>query len=355
MGKGRVMASDDAKQHDESGRSAPQEQGHGEQQQPAQDDSGFGPPVSGFGPPPTEFGPPVDTFGGSAFGPPTAESGPGWSPADAPARPTLGWQPADAPTYRAPDAMQPPKPPMPDPAPPTARYTDTPPSDDATERVDRETWWRASPQSYPPTPPRESTGSLWDDDELAKKLMPPRPVAPPDEPEKPRRNKGMLIGGAVAAVVVVIAGLVTTVVLVSGGKKNPAPPAGPTTPALIAVNCPAHTDGNVTTGNGPGDTSSGVGAILGFEHGYYVERSGVKARDFASPGVNLEPAEGLQKIIDQLPKGTNYCLQIESVAPDRFNVQLTEFHPDGSTVQYKQIVTTIARDGRTLVDQILRM
>ncbi|WP_157777321.1 hypothetical protein [Nocardia terpenica] len=349
------MASDDAKQHDESGRSAPREQGHGEQQQAGQDDSGFGPPVSGFGSPPAEFGPPVDTFGGSAFGPPTADSGPGWTPADAPARPTLGWQPADAPTYRAPDSMQPPKPPMPapDPTPPTARYTDAPPSDDATERVDRETWWRASPQSFPPTPPRESTGSLWDDDELAKKLMPPRPVAPPDEPEKPRRNKGMLIGGAVAAVVV-IAGLVTTVVLVSGGNK-PAPPAGPTTPALIAVNCPARTDGNVTTGNGPGDTSSGVGAILGFEHGYYVERSGAKARDFASPGVNLEPAEGLQKIIDQLPKGTNYCLQIESVAPDRFNVQLTEFHPDGSTVQYKQVVTTIARDGRTLVDQILRM
>ncbi len=346
MGKGRVMASDDAKQHDESGRSAPREQGHGEQQQPAQDDSGFGPPLA-------EFGPPVDTFGGSAFGPPTADSGPGWSPADAPARPTLGWQPADAPTYRAPDSMQPPKPPMPapDPAPPTARYTDTPPSDDATERVDRETWWRASPQSFPPIPPRESTGSLWDDDELAKKLMPPRPVAPPDEPEKPRRNKGMLIGGAVAAVVV-IAGLVTTVVMVSGGNK-PAPPAGPTTPALIAVNCPARTDGNVTTGNGPGDTSSGVGAILGLQHSYYADRSATKAHTFVTPDVNLLPADALQKTIDQIPPRTNYCLRIETTSPDHFNVAITEYHPDGSSQVYRQNVTTATRDGRTLVQEIL--
>jgi hypothetical protein len=367
------MVSADDEQHDESGRPGAQSRDRG--------GSGFGPPVSGappsagaFGPAVSEFGPPVAKFDGSAFGPPTGDLGPvGWKPVDTPGRPGLGWQPADA-SAPPPATVAPATPPVPSqyhtadsssvreamrnpaagasrapgaekpPAPPAVRYPDQAPA--AGERdSEQESWWRSAPSGFPPSPPRESpsppresSGSLWDDDELAEKLSVPRPT--PAAPAEPRRNNRVIIGGAAAAIVVVVALVVLAVVFVTG--KTPAP--------VPALSCPAHTEGNVTTGNGPGDTSSGTGAIFGFEHAYYSDRNGARARSFAAPDANLEAPEDLQKTIDQhVPPGTTYCLKITAMAADRFNAEITESRPNGSKAMYGQVMTTVNLDGRTLI------
>ncbi|MGA4785779.1 hypothetical protein [Nocardia sp. AB354] len=351
-------------------------------------ESEFGPPVSGFGPPLNDFGPPTGETGAV-----------GWAPVGEPERPTLGWQPADTPAtpsvppppaqYRAPDSTAAPetvrhsapeaprapetvRTPAPEtvrtPAPETRRVPEPPHGTDAARApetvrypdaggadADRGTWWRADDSGFPPTPPRETTGSLWDDDELAKKLAPSRPPGQPQAEARPDRNMPVILAGAAGAVVIVIA-LVLIIVFatrssdgdgsVGGGKSSP--------PSVAALSCPARTDGNVVIGNGPGDTNSGSAAILGFQHAFYADRSGVKAHDFVAPDAsNVSTASTMQQAIDSLiPQGTTYCLRVETVTPEQFNVDLTEHRPDGTTTLYKQLVKTVNREGKNLIFSI---
>ncbi|MCM6777771.1 hypothetical protein NDR87_30230 [Nocardia sp. CDC159] len=399
------MGSADDGKRDESERPDPQPQD--------QAGSAFGPPVSEFGPPLTEFGPPLKDFG-----PPTAGGPVGWKPADAPERPTLGWQPADAPAapvpppqYRTPDPGVPGPPRAPEPpyrapdvgapgparapespyrAPdssvpgsahaPTSQYrapdASTPGPARAPESPYRapdstpapaegrgpgtDTWWKSAPEGYPPTPPKSaqaparSSGSLWDDDELAKKLVAarPTPTEPEPSPEEPERKTGLLVGGLAAALAVIVA-VVLVIVFVNRGRDEDDPQPGPTAapPTTSATNCPASSSGNVTIGNGPGNTDSGAGAILGFQHAYYVDRSGEKVRSFVAPDSDRVPAaDSLQQVIDtNIPQGTRFCLRTEQLAADRYTVELSEFRPDGTRTLYRQLVTTVNQGGRNLV------
>ncbi|WP_280335928.1 hypothetical protein [Nocardia wallacei] len=202
-----------------------------------------------------------------------------------------------------------------------------------------------------PTPQRESSSSLWDDDDLAKKLAAPRPE-PEAEPEKSGRNTRVLLGGLAAAFVVILAiGAVIVFATRNNGQGGGAGPA--VAPSAEPLSCPAVSDAQVTIGNGAGDTSSGPQAILGFEHGYFAERSAVRARAFAVPDANLETPELLQKIIEsQVPQGTSYCVRIETVATDRFLVDITTRHPDGTAPKYTATITTVNRDGKNLIQLI---
>ncbi|MBF6334013.1 hypothetical protein [Nocardia transvalensis] len=314
--------------------------------------------MSEFGPPVTEFGPPLKDLA-----PPAGTSGPiGWAPADAPERPTLGWQPADAPPtppippqYRAPDSRTPQEPPrMPGPTTPRAPESGRP----STPSAKDESWWQSTSDGYPPTPPpsasvppRSSSGSLWDDDELAKKLVVSRPApTEPVEPEQPKRNVGLIAGGVAALVVLIAVVLVIVFATRDKGSDTANVPAGSTTPSAAAVSCPARTEGNVTYGNGPGDTSSGVKAILGFQYAFFHERSGAKAREFVAPDANFSPAEVIQHAIDaQIPVGTTYCLKIEEMSPDRYIVSFAEHRPDGKPIEHRQDVRVVNRDGKSLI------
>ncbi|MFF0452509.1 hypothetical protein [Nocardia africana] len=382
-------------------------------------ESEFGPPVSGFGPPLNDFGPPTGETGAI-----------GWAPVGEPERPTLGWQPADAPAtpsvppppaqYRAPDStatpetvrhqapeapraaetMRTPAPetmraPAPEtmraPAPETRRIPEPPrpdaPRSSETVRypeaggaeAERGTWWRAEDSGFPPTPPRETTGSLWDDDELAKKLtvprggaeqksgsgslwddddlakklVPSRPVPGP-EPVEAGRNKTVLIGGIGAAVVLLVALIVVVVFATSGGDdKSDNARAGGAATAADGADCRARTEGNLIYGNGPGDTSSGANAIFGYQHAYYTDRNAEKAHTFIAPGANVQAPPDLQKTIDEhIPKGTTYCLRIATTTPNQFNVEVSEFHPDGTKSLYLEVITTVNQGGRNLIQLI---
>jgi hypothetical protein len=154
-----------------------------------------------------------------------------------------------------------------------------------------------------------------------------------------------------AAIVVVLALVVTFVAVRRDDNSSPKaePPAPPSTSA--ALSCPAGKDGKVTRGNGQGDTSSGPGAILGFQYEFYVDRNGEGARRFVAPDAeNVSTAEVIQQAInEQIPAGTTHCLRIAEVAGDTFEVDLTDHRPDGTTNVYRQTVITVVRDGKTVI------
>ncbi|GAB2670986.1 hypothetical protein GCM10027088_57270 [Nocardia goodfellowii] len=229
--------------------------------------------------------------------------------------------------------------------------------------TERDQWWATPAADYnldddddPVTPARRSgSGLSWADDPIAQRLAPRAPVAEPDAPSAKGRWLALGLAGALAVVI----GLVATIIALNrdpggddDGKVTAAPP--PTTTA--ALSCPALADGRVTVGNGAGNTGSGPGAILGFQHAFYVERSGEKARTFVAPdSENISPVETIQKAInEEIPAGTTHCLRITEVTPETFDVDLTEHRPNGVTNVYPQVVTVVNRDGKILIHAINR-
>lgn len=375
-----------------------------------QPDSGFGPSLNDFGPSLNDFGPSLNDFG-----PAPAADAPGWMPAPGPQSPDLAWRPAGAPPqFRAPDAWQPvtgqyppvngmstgqypavaatgepastadveqtvrippggshaagvdaPTPPRgPEPAgsagaDPAAVERNSA-GDDETAEPDRpaDSWWRSAPSGFPPVPPSESAAAQeeslsWADDPIAKALAPKTPV-PQSKPESegpPWRRIGLIAG----AVVVVLAVAGGAVFAITRGKSDSsvagATTVGASLPTDAALSCPAKQDGKLTIGNGAGGNASGVDAILGFEHAFYVDRNGAKARTFVVPeATTVQPADVIQhKGIDLLKPGTTYCLKIVEIAPESYTVDITEHHADGTTDVYGEHIATTVRDGKHLI------
>ncbi|MEV0252065.1 hypothetical protein AB0H76_36150 [Nocardia sp. NPDC050712] len=344
----------------------------------------FGAPTHDFGAPVGDFGPPVEEFGG----PPMDRTGPSWSVQPTADQPDLGWRPAgegvpapSTPTYRSPETparpqpQAPPSQPRVPQQPPPADFgpeVGAEPSSAATTRyqtpatpaavppppsAEREQWWTTPAADYnldddePATSSRGAASSMsWADDPIAQRLAPGAPVAKPPAPS--RRGRWITLG--VAGILAVVIGLVATIIALNrnpGGDEDGKVTAAPPPPsATAALSCPSSADGKVTVGNGAGNTSSGPGAILGFQYAFYVERSGEKVRNYVAPDAeNISSADIIQKAIsEQIPLGTTHCLRITEVHPDAFDVDLTEHRPDGTTTVYRQTVITANRDGKTL-------
>ncbi|WP_256668301.1 hypothetical protein [Nocardia cyriacigeorgica] len=337
--------------------------GDGEGKDSGSGGSDFGPPVGDFGPPVSDFGPPL-----SDFGPPTT-GGPdvGWKAESAPEKPGLTWRPAGEPAPEPPPSV--PAPPPQFRAPDSSAFLDNQPraprpepadmGEDRTVRLsttDDETWWNQPTKSgEPPAPPAEPAqepGLSWADDPIAKRLTPQSVSEALARPTKPKRPMGPIIAGS-AAVVAVLVALTLTIVLMTGDDSDAESAQAPATTSA-ALSCPASKDGNVTVGNGPGDTASGAGAILGYQHAFYATRDGAKAHSFAAPGANLLPVADLQQVIDgEIPQGTTYCLRMTERESAVFDVDLTEHRPDGTTFVYRQTVQTVDQGGKHLILAIL--
>ncbi|NUP26602.1 MAG: hypothetical protein HOQ44_07910 [Nocardia sp.] len=355
--------------------------GEGEGREREPDRADFGPPTGDFGPPVSEFGPPTGEL-----------PAPGWKPTSRPEDSGLTWRPAPgaapepppvpppAPQYRAPESSTPvyrpaptdsrpvPRPasgaPDPDatvrhqiPPEPTARNTSerAPESEQATVRHQSgpDLRWPSPNQPNQPGGTDQAAGSArpragglsWDSDPIAQKLTPQSVAGALSQ--KPRRK--IPVGRIVTAVAVLVAVVAVGVAIVevSGGDDEPsAPPV-----ADSALSCPASEEGGVIVGDGVGDTTSGAGAILGFQHQFYVERSGVGARQFvAADSPAISSAETIQDAIEtHIPVGTEHCVRITERAPASFDVDLTELQPGGKKTVYKQTVTTVDRDGKTVL------
>ncbi|TSE02021.1 hypothetical protein FOS14_01135 [Skermania sp. ID1734] len=181
-----------------------------------------------------------------------------------------------------------------------------------------------------------------------------------DGPTGPRRT------GRKRTWIPVVAALIAVVAAAAGvgvvvWRSSPADPVAapitsavstPTTSAVVLQpDCPVA-NGNVVRGNGIGGTETGPGAILGFQHAYYVARNGELARTFVAPEANVQAAEQIQAGIDSLARDTKHCVSIIPAGVDTYSVEVTEDHRDGSSTLYKQKVTTTVRDGRNLIAHI---
>ncbi|MGQ4617932.1 hypothetical protein [Nocardia sp. R7R-8] len=284
-----------------------------------------------------------------------ADTGPRWQvPQEPTDHPELTWRPAGEPEttpalpsqFRAPDSTVYAGPASAAPEQPFAEAE----AEQSTGGEPQASWWnQPTAEGGVPKPPAPSESGLsWAEDPIAMRLA----LRVPTTPEPARRKNSSprrIVLGVVAAAVVLIA-LTVTIIVSGGGDDGESGTAAGGATSTVAVDCPSRTEGKVTFGNGPGDTSSGVRAILGFEHAYYSERSATRAHTFVAPGANVEPPADLQKTIDQhIPQGTAYCLRIAEITPDRFNVEITERHPDGTEAQYFPVFTTMTLDGRTLI------
>lgn len=353
---------------------------------PSPDDAGagfsdFGPSDAGFGDPDSAFGP-----GESQFGPADDDTGAQWSPPPMPENPGLAWRPASESgpdtsssvppppqQYRAPGSTSSSEMSMP-------QYGSAPdsgdeatvrhriePDDTATVRQVRhpieqptvrhhvgDEQRTAEIRSQSPASPTAVESSevsarpgrmSWDDDPIAQQLTPQSVTAARSRRAKRPSARILVLGGALVAVAV----LVGSIVLLTG-RGNPEPPALPDATSA-ALSCPSTQDGKMTVGNGTGDTRSGTGAILGFQHAFYVERDAQGVREFAAPDAeNISSAEVMQRAIDaQIPQGTTHCLRIVEQATGTFDVDLTEHRPNGTTTVYQQTVITVQRDGKTVL------
>lgn len=114
----------------------------------------------------------------------------------------------------------------------------------------------------------------------------------------------------------------------------------------------------VVTGFGPGDTTSGPAAILGFNYAYYVQRSAEQARRFLTSEAAVGDGDWLQAGIDAVPAGTRHCVTISPLVrvgdADLWAVTVTEYHPATKPSAPRQIITTRTLGPPTLISSIAR-
>ncbi|MEV4157128.1 hypothetical protein AB0J48_29335 [Nocardia salmonicida] len=216
-------------------------------------------------------------------------------------------------------------------------------------------WWdNPDDDGAIPKPPSEP-GLSWADDPIARRLAPKNPITPaPVEEEPDNKRLRWIIGGVAAAVLLVVALVLTIGLVKRGGGADPGVTAAPIPSIASASECQTVAEQSVTVGNGPGDTTTGARAILGFQYAFYTDRSGAKVRDYVAPDAeNISPAETIQQAIDsQIPPGTTHCVKMRETTLGRYDVELREMHPDGSAVVYKQEIITTNTDGKWQVKSI---
>ncbi|MFC4377570.1 hypothetical protein ACFO5K_26165 [Nocardia halotolerans] len=237
-------------------------------------------------------------------------------------------------------------------APETVRVPErVPPADDD---ADDRAWWNSpDDDGGVPKPPGEA-GLSWADDPIARRLAPKTPVAPVSEKKQPDPRMRWIIGGVAAAVLLVVA-LVLTIGLVKRGGDDPGVTAAPVPSSAVAGKCQPVAEQAVTVGAGPGDTTSGAKAILGLQYAFYVERSGAQVRQYVAPDAeNISSAETIQAAIDNdIPVGTQHCVKMRETSVGHFDVELREWHPDGTEMVYKQEIVTTNTDGKWQVKSVI--
>lgn len=183
----------------------------------------------------------------------------------------------------------------------------------------------------------------------------PAPVRAVGGPDR-NRVLPVLLGTAGAAALAAAAYVQFAVI---GGDE--APPPVTATPATTAAatpaanpHCPAERTGSTVQGNGHGGTDSGPEAIFGFQHAYYVARSGEQARTLVAPDAAVPPAPDIQRGIDTVPAGTTHCVRITPGAfVGQYTVVVTEHRPGSAPLAYNpQLVTTMRIGNRTLITGI---
>ncbi|MEV5647562.1 hypothetical protein AB0L57_04840 [Nocardia sp. NPDC052254] len=129
--------------------------------------------------------------------------------------------------------------------------------------------------------------------------------------------------------------------------------AGAETARGASADCPTERFARVLRGAGVGGTGSGPDAIMWFQHAFYVERSAQRALEVVAPDATVSPAAVIQRGIESVPLGTDYCVRVVTLDDSRYSVEVTERRPGTAPATYdKQLVTTAVVGGRTLITGI---
>lgn len=110
-------------------------------------------------------------------------------------------------------------------------------------------------------------------------------------------------------------------------------------PADDPSECVAVAESDRVVGDGPGSLDSPAGAVLAFDHAYYVERSAEKAFEAVAPSSRMSEEQVRVEGIDMVREGTTHCVAVSELSPTLLDVTLTEFPPeDAPPVEIRQRV-----------------
>lgn len=165
------------------------------------------------------------------------------------------------------------------------------------------------------------------------------PPVPPLLSRRPVRIALLAVAG-----VAVLGGSAVLGFVVTRGAAAPDPV--PVT-AAAASECMESVEHGRVVGSGPGSLDSPAGAVLAFDHAYYVDRSAEKAYEAVSPSSRMTEEQLRTEGIGQLAEGTTHCVEVRELAPTLLEVDLTEFPPESEPVLIRQRVRVAENADRT--------
>ncbi|MGX1596698.1 hypothetical protein ACWIDS_06470 [Dietzia maris] len=100
-------------------------------------------------------------------------------------------------------------------------------------------------------------------------------------------------------------------------------------------------------GSGPGSLETPAGAVLAFDHAYYVERSAEKAFEAVAPSSRMTEEQLRVEGVERVPEGTTHCVDVRELSPTLLEVDLTEYPPGADPVLIRQRVRVAENPGGT--------
>lgn len=217
---------------------------------------------------------------------------------------------------------------------------------DIFEALDGET--DLSAQEYPTQSYDDFEGADIEDDILGLNSMDEEP-----RPSKKPKKKNPIMFLAIGAIVVIGGGFLVFSTLNSSQESQE-----PAVDDEVNSRVEGSSEGIVVNeelgvtyeGNDNGAPVNGTGAILAFDHAYYVDRDGEKVLEHFNPDVRSYDDAFVQSHINKVPVGTTYSLQVTPLQVGvSYDVTLTLTIPGEEPVSYLKNVETMEKDGEYFV------
>lgn len=157
-----------------------------------------------------------------------------------------------------------------------------------------------------------------------------RPVQDPATAPVTRDRRPARIAVLAVAAVAVLGGSGVLGYVVARGAASPS--------AQATAECAEVSEPGRVVGSGPGTFDSPAGAVLAFDHAYYVERSASKAFDAVAPSSRMTEEQLRAEGVDQVAEGTTHCVEVREISPTLLEVDLTEYPPHTDPVHIRQRV-----------------
>lgn len=158
----------------------------------------------------------------------------------------------------------------------------------------------------------------------------PRPVDEPPRSPVVLDRRPVRIALLVAAGVAVLGGSAVLGFVVTRGAVSPSEEA--------VTGCTEVSEPGRVVGAGPGSLDTPAGAVLAFDHAYYVERSAAKAFEAVSPSSRMTEEQLRVEGVERVPEGTTHCVEARELSPTLLEVDLTEYPPEADPVLIRQRV-----------------